>query len=103
MGNADWWGYDLLKEIYLERGYRKRDVAELILKKNLFGLEIDDRAAQLSGFALMMKARNDDRRIFEKETQPNIVAIQETKEWIDEVMKDKNNSDLPQTLREQAF
>ena len=72
-------GYDLLKEIYLERGYRKRDVAQLILKKNLFGLEIDDRAAQLSGFALMMKARNDDRRIFEKEIQPNIVAIQETK------------------------
>ncbi len=72
--------YDLLKEIYLERGYRKRDIPELILKKNLFGLEIDDRAAQLAGFALMMKARSDDRHIFEKEIQPNIVAIQETRE-----------------------
>lgn len=72
--------YDLLKEIYLERGYRKRDIPELILKKNLFGLEIDDRAAQLAGFAVMMKARCDERQIFERQIQPNIVSIKETKE-----------------------
>lgn len=72
--------YDLLKEIYLERGFRKRDIAELILKKNLFGLEIDDRAAQLAGFAVMMKARGDDRQIFDRQVQPHIVSIQETKE-----------------------
>ena len=47
--------YDLFKAIYLERGYQKRDVAQLILEKNLFGLDIDGRAAQLTGFALMMK------------------------------------------------
>ena len=71
--------YDLLKEIYLERGYRKRDIPELILAKNLYGLEIDDRATQLAGFALMMKARGDDRNIFDKNIQPNILSIQESK------------------------
>jgi type II restriction/modification system DNA methylase subunit YeeA len=71
--------YDLLKEIYLERGYRKLDIPELILTKNLYGLEIDDRAAQLAGFALIMKARTDDRSIFDRDIQPNIVSIQESK------------------------
>jgi hypothetical protein len=71
--------YELLKEIYLERGYRPKDIPALIITKNLFGLEIDERAAQLSGFALMMKARADDNNIFAKEhIQPNIVCIQET-------------------------
>lgn len=58
--------YDLLREIYLERGYRLRDIPRLILEKNLFGLDIDDRAAQMAGFALLMKARADDRRILER-------------------------------------
>jgi hypothetical protein len=49
--------YDVLKAIYLERGYRLRDVPRLILEKNLYGLDIDGRAAQLAGFALLMKAR----------------------------------------------
>ena len=56
--------YDLFKAIYMERGYQKRGVAQLILEKNLFGLDIDGRAAQLTGFALMMKGRADDRRLF---------------------------------------
>ena len=54
--------YDLFKAIYQERGYRAKEIPALILQKNLFGLEIDDRAAQLAAFALMMKARADDRR-----------------------------------------
>lgn len=74
--------YELLREIYLERGYRLRDIPQLILTKNIFGLDIDDRAAQLSGFALMMKAREDDRRIFERvkseQLQLNIFALQQT-------------------------
>lgn len=74
--------YELLREIYLERGYRLRDIPQLILTKNIFGLDIDDRAAQLSGFALMMKAREDDRRIFERVKnellQLNIFALQQT-------------------------
>jgi len=71
--------YDLFKAIYQERGYRSKDIPRLILQKNLFGLEIDDRAAQLAAFALLMKARADDRRIFADRIQPNVVAIQESK------------------------
>jgi type II restriction/modification system DNA methylase subunit YeeA len=71
--------YDLFKAIYQERGYRAKDIPKLILEKNLFGLEIDDRAAQLAAFALMMKARGDDRRIFENNVQPHVLAIQESK------------------------
>ncbi len=71
--------YDLLKAIYQERGYRAKDIPRLILEKNLFGLEICDRAAQLAAFALMMKARADDRRIFASGVQPHVLAIQESK------------------------
>ncbi len=70
--------YDILKAIYIERGYRVRDIPKLILEKNLYGLDIDDRAAQLSGFALMMKAREDDRRIFTRDIKLNVLAIQST-------------------------
>ena len=48
--------YEVLKAIYLERGYQARAIPRLILEKNLFGLDIDDRAAQMAGFALMVKA-----------------------------------------------
>ena len=67
--------YDLFKAIYLERGYRQRDVAQLILEKNLFGLDIDGRAAQLTGFALMMKGRADDRRLFERRVEFNVMPL----------------------------
>ena len=67
--------YDLFKAIYLERGYRQRDIAQLVLEKNLFGLDIDQRAAQLTGFALMMKGREDDRRLFERGIKLNIMAM----------------------------
>ncbi|WP_313473824.1 BREX-1 system adenine-specific DNA-methyltransferase PglX [Psychrobacter sp.] len=67
--------YDLFKAIYLERGYRQRDIPQLILEKNLFGLDIDQRAAQLTGFALMMKGREDDRRLFERGVKLNVMAM----------------------------
>jgi hypothetical protein len=74
--------YELLREIYLDRGYRLRDIPLIILSKNIYGLDIDDRAAQLAAFALMMKAREDDRRIFERvkteHIQLNIFALQPT-------------------------
>ena len=70
--------YDILKAIYEERGYRIRDIPKLILEKNLYGLDIDDRAAQLAGFALLMKAREDDRRIFTRDIKLNVLAIQST-------------------------
>ena len=71
--------YDLFKAIYLERGYRQRDVAQLILEKNLFGLDIDRRAAQLTGFALMMKGRADDRRLFERGVELNVMVLVDSK------------------------
>ena len=67
--------YDLFKAIYLERGYRLRDVPKLILENNLFGLDIDGRAAQLTGFALMMKGRADDRRLFELDVGLKVMAL----------------------------
>ncbi len=70
--------YDIFKEIYLERGYSSRDFPRLILEKNLYGLDIDDRAAQMAGFALLMKARKDDRRILQNGNVPrlNVMTIQ---------------------------
>ena len=70
--------YNVLKAIYEERGYRSRDIPKLILEKNIYGLDIDDRAAQLSGFSLMMMARQDDRRIFSRDVRLNVLSLQET-------------------------
>lgn len=75
--------YNLLYRIYEERGYRSREIPELILKNNLFGLDIDDRAAQLAGFALMMRARQDDRRLFSRNNgcgiELNVYSLQESR------------------------
>jgi hypothetical protein len=79
--------YDVLKAIYLERGYQPRAIPRLILEKNLYGLDIDDRAAQMACFALLMKARADDRRLFTAtddagNLQPpklNVLSLQESK------------------------
>lgn len=70
--------YKVLKAIYKERGYRGRDIPKLILENNLFGLDIDDRAGQLAGFALMMLAREDDRRIFTRDINLNVLSLQES-------------------------
>ncbi len=72
--------YDILKEIYQERGYRTKDIPRLILEKNLYGLDIDDRAAQLAGFAVMMRAKRDDHCIISRnDLKLNILSIQETR------------------------
>ncbi len=71
--------YEVLKAIYLERGYQLRSIPRLILEKNLYGLDIDDRAAQLAGFALLMKARADDRRLFDELPKLNVYSIQSSK------------------------
>ncbi|HDH1411089.1 TPA: BREX-1 system adenine-specific DNA-methyltransferase PglX [Klebsiella quasipneumoniae subsp. similipneumoniae] len=71
--------YNVLYRIYEERGYRSREIPELILRHNLFGLDIDDRAAQLAGFALLMRARQDDRRLFSRGVDLNIYSLQESR------------------------
>ena len=72
------YAFDVFYEIYQERGYLAREIPRLILEHNLFGLEIDDRAAQLASFALLMKARSKSQSVFEQELQLNIVSIQES-------------------------
>ncbi len=72
------YAFDVLYQIYEERGYLRDDIPALILRNNLFGLEIDDRAAQLASFVLVMKARSKSPTIFQKEVVPNILSIQES-------------------------
>lgn len=69
------YAFDLLYEIYEEEGYAPSDIPSLILKHNLYGMEIDERAASLAAFALTMKARSRSRRFFKKQVEPNIQHI----------------------------
>jgi len=73
------YGFELLTKIYEEEGYNSNEISELIICKNLFGFEIDERAAQLAGFALMMKARSYNRRVFKKGVKPAILAYKDLK------------------------
>ena len=70
--------FDVLVQIYESYGYTTREAVESIVKNNLYGLDIDDRAAQLAYFAVMMKARQYDRRFLSRQIQPNVYAIQES-------------------------
>lgn len=70
--------FDVLVQIYESYGYTTREAVENIVKNNLYGLDIDDRAAQLAYFSVMMKARQYDRRFFSRHIQPNVYAIQES-------------------------
>lgn len=73
------YGFELLSKIYEEEGYNPSEIPQLIIEKNLFGFEIDERAAQLAGMALLLKARSYHRRIFRKTIQPNILCYQDVK------------------------
>lgn len=72
------YAFDVLYDIYLKANYSERDIPRLILEKNLYGLDIDDRAGQLVSFALMMKARSKNRRIFRNKVNLNVCSIQES-------------------------
>ena len=72
------YAFDVLMQIYTSAGWDQREAAQSILKNNLFGLDIDDRAAQLAYFAVMMKARQYDRRLLTRGIQPNIFSICES-------------------------
>lgn len=72
------YAFDVLMQIYTSAGWDQRDAAQSILKNNLYGLDIDDRAAQLAYFAVMMKARKYDRRLLTRGIQPNIYSIRES-------------------------
>jgi hypothetical protein len=70
--------FDVLMQIYVSEGYMEREAAELILKHNIHGLDIDDRAYQLAYFAVMMKARQYYKNIFSKNITPLVYSIQES-------------------------
>ena len=90
--------YDCLKAIYLERGYRSRDIPRLILENNLYGIDIDTRAAQLASFALLMKAREDDRRLFSNPPKLNIIALQDSQpERLEALSQDLANTGIAQS------
>lgn len=72
------YAFDVLMQIYTSAGWDQREAAQSILKNNLYGLDIDDRAAQLAYFAVMMKARQYDRRLLTRGIQPNIHSIIES-------------------------
>ena len=71
--------FDVLVQIYESYGYTTREAVASIVQNNLYGLDIDDRAAQLAYFAVMMKARQYDRRFFSRGIQPHVYAIQNSK------------------------
>ena len=72
------YAFDVLIQIYESAGYSTRDAAKCILEHNIYGLDIDDRAFQLAYFAMMMKARQYNRRILNGEYKPNIHSINES-------------------------
>lgn len=75
--------FDVLMQIYLDNGYSKREAVRSILENNLFGLDIDKRAAQFAYFSVMMKAREYDSGFFDRKTipQPRVYDIQESN-WL---------------------
>ena len=70
--------FDVLIKIYESYGYTTREAVASIVENNLYGLDIDDRAAQLAYFAVMMKARQYDRRFFSRGIQPHVYAVVES-------------------------
>ena len=70
--------FDVLMQIYETYGYTARDAASSIVQNNIYGLDIDDRAAQLAYFSVMMKARQYDRRFLSRGIQPHVYAIMES-------------------------
>lgn len=79
--------FSVLYEIYKSAGYIEEEIAELILTKNLYGLDICNRAGQLAQLALIMKAKEYDKNIFNKNIELNITSIQDTN-WIDDRVKE---------------
>lgn len=74
------YAFDVFMDIYLAQGWNPRDAARRIIEKNIYGLDIDDRAAQLAYFSVMMKGRQYDSRFFKRGVQPHVYAIQESNE-----------------------
>ena len=77
------YAFDVLMEIYTECGYSTRDAASEIVRNNLFGLDIDPRAYQLAYFAIMMKARQYDRRFLTRGIEPQVYCPKKDEDLIE--------------------
>lgn len=101
------YAFELLQHIYTEEGYDPREITGLILTKNLYGIEIDQRAGTLAAFALCMKARGYDRQFLEERTQPNICVMEdvhfrtdEINAYMDQIGEDLYTQELWQGLKQ---
>ena len=107
------YAFELLYSIYEEEGFDAPEIPGLILQNNLFGIEIDERAAELAAFALVMKAREKDRRFFKRAAtcgelvEPNICLIEKVEieendlqTYMDKVGRDLFTANLEETLRQ---
>ena len=81
------YAFDVLMQIYSAQGYSERDAAKLIVEKNLWGLDIDRRAYQLAYFAVMMKARQYNRRILISGIKPNLFVIDDNRALTPEIIE----------------
>jgi len=90
------YAFDVLMQIYGDYGYSPKAAAELILKKNLYGLDISERAYQLAYFSVMMKARKYSRKILQKGIEPNLFVLKKPEPLSQEVLDfiTEKNSDL---------
>jgi len=81
-------GFDLIYQMYMEEYYSPEEAVESILKNNLFGLDIDDRAAQLSNFAVLLKAAKVYPDVWTKDWLPQVYAMPEAKDFSQQELKD---------------
>ena len=81
-------GFELLYQMYMEEYYTPEEAVESILKNNLYGLDIDDRAAQLATFAILLKAAKKYRDIWHKDWLPNVYAMPEAQDFSMQEVKD---------------
>lgn len=100
------YAFEVLYEIYKSYGFMEDDIPKLILENNLYGLDIDDRAAQLASFAVMMKARSKSRGVFKENIKLNISAIQESN-WMGneviEILVDREAMELEQNCQREII
>lgn len=87
--------FEVLYNIYVYEGYNRNDIAELILKNNIYGLDIDDRAGQLSILSLLLKAREYDSKLFSKTicSELNVMSLKEPSSDLYNISNDENLSD----------
>ena len=96
------YAFDVLVQIYESYGYSKQDAASLIVRNNIFGLDIDERAYQLAYFAIMMKARSYDSNIFNKNPKPNLHTMVETSD-LDDSCLDGYGNGMPPAEKNLAY